>query len=113
MLKSVKVPEQFAPLFQVAEKYVDDFFQTLQLTPQAGTITIGGDRYILIRAESMSHSYVAQVEEVIGQEAAYEFLYNFTRILGQKDARAFSRKMKVEDPIEKLSTGPVHFAYAG
>ncbi|RME02437.1 MAG: hypothetical protein D6805_09925 [Planctomycetota bacterium] len=113
MLRTVKVPEQFVPLFQVAEKYVDEFFQTLEKKPEEGTIRIGGDRYVLIRCDSMSHSYVDQVKETIGEDAAYEFLYNFTRILGQRDARAFIQKMNVQSPPEKLSAGPIHFAYAG
>ena len=41
------------------------------------------------------------------------FLFDIAHSIGQADAKSFFLKMKVDDPIERLSAGPIHFAYSG
>ncbi len=41
------------------------------------------------------------------------FLFDIAHSIGKADAKSFFSKMKVNDPIEKLSAGPIHFAYTG
>ncbi len=113
MVKTVKVPAPFEPLFQVAEKYVDALFKEFKHEPSKGTIHIGGERYILIRGEGLFVALFDQLEKSFGMEQAQEFIYNMARIIGRSDSKDFSINRKLTDPNEKLSTGPVHFAYSG
>jgi hypothetical protein len=52
-LKTVKVPKQMMPLFEKAQSFVDEYFKTMKQDPTKGTITIGNERYVLIRARSL------------------------------------------------------------
>ncbi len=112
-LKYVKVPEQFAPVFESAETVVSEYFESMKKEPEQGTIEIAGDRYILVRAESMSLRFIEQMMTIMGEEQAMNFLYTFAKVIGQNDAKAFHKKMNLEDPIQKLSAGPVHFSFSG
>ncbi len=40
-------------------------------------------------------------------------MYQLAKALGQADARKFHFSMGLDNPIEKLSAGPVHFAFTG
>ena len=113
MLKTAKVPAPFEPLFEVADQYVSKLFKEFEHQPEKGTIHVGGDRYLLVRASSLFVALFDQLENAFGEEQAQEFIYNMARTIGKADARDFAANRKVSDPNEKLSAGPVHFAYAG
>ena len=113
MVTSVKVPAPFEGLFQVAEKYVEAMFQEYKREPSKGTIHLGGERYVLVRAESMFAALFDQLENSFGEEQAQEFIYNMARVIGRADAKAFIANRGVKDPNEKLSTGPVLFSHTG
>jgi len=113
MPKSVKVPQQFEPLFDVAESYVEKMFEEYKREPDRGMIHLGGERYVLVRAESMFAALFDQLEGAFGEEHAQEFIYSMARIIGKADAKAFIANRGVKDPTEKLSTGPVLFAHTG
>jgi len=119
-ISTVKVPEAMAPLFEQAEKYVRQYFNTREENPQKGVIVIGGERYILVRAVSMSVNFFDYIKTLYPGLDATEankvtgsILFDIAHALGSGDAQAFHKTMKVTDPIEKLSTGPVHFAHTG
>lgn len=40
-------------------------------------------------------------------------MFDIGHVLGMEDAKVLHQKMKLKSPIEKLSAGPVHFAYSG
>lgn len=44
---------------------------------------------------------------------ARRLLFDIAHAIGKMDARSFHQKMCVYDPIERLSAGPIHFAYTG
>ena len=44
---------------------------------------------------------------------ASNLLFDTAHAIGKADARTFREKMGVVDPIERLSAGPIHFAFAG
>jgi len=46
-------------------------------------------------------------------ESAAKVLFSMAENIGIRDAQAFHEKAKVDDPVAKLSTGPVHFSYSG
>jgi len=121
MLNTVKVPPQFAPLFEKAQEYVNRYFQKQVDDPTRGAIEIFGQRYILVRAASMSVDFFDTVKKLYQDQhgetealgVARQLLFDIAHAIGKQDAKNFSAKMGLKDPIEKLSAGPVHFAYTG
>jgi len=120
MLTTVKVPAQFEPLFQKAQDFVAKFFSERSEDPSRGTIEIFGERYILVRAASMSVDFFETLAGLYVKEGkeeadniARQLLFDIGHAIGKEDARNFHKKMQLHDPIEKLSAGPIHFAYAG
>ena len=119
-LSAVRVPEPFAPLFERAQEYVDRYFEERRFDPSEGTIEIFGQRYMLVRAGAMSVEFFDQIMRLYedkGEEEALavarSMLFDIAHAIGASDARNFHSRMSLEDPIEKLSAGPVHFAYSG
>lgn len=119
-LKTVKYPSQFQPMFERAQAYVEEYFRSRTERPDQGTIEIGGERYILVRAASMSvhfldfiKSMYPALDEREAIDAASLVLFDMAHSIGQADGRVFHRATGVSDPIAKLSTGPIHFAYTG
>jgi diguanylate cyclase (GGDEF)-like protein/PAS domain S-box-containing protein len=120
MLKTVKVPKQFLPIFEKAQEYVQRYFQTKKEEPSKGTIEIFGERYILVRAASLSVDFFETVTKLYEKEGkeeasniARQFLFDIAHTIGKQDARNFHTKMNLKDPIEKLSAGPIHFSHSG
>ena len=118
--KTVRVPEVMAPLFQQAEEVVSGYFQARKDSPEQGTIEISGQRYVLVRAASLSVEFFTLVRKLYGEgreaEAdgfARNLLFDLAHALGAADARAFHARMGLEDPLARLSAGPVHFAHTG
>ncbi len=118
-LETVIVPDEFKEQFIEAEKKVAKFFDTLDWDPKTGRILIGGERYILVRASSMRfgfpESLVSQLdlEGGINNPLAVKLIYQMAKSLGESDAKKFHLSMGFDEPIDKLSTGPIHFAYTG
>jgi hypothetical protein len=113
MAISVKVPKEFEPLFDMAEGHVSKLFEQFQRTPTKGTLHIGGERYVLIRGQSLFIALFDQLQDVFGDEQAHSFIYNMARAIGESDCKAFSEERKLTDPTARLSTGPVHFSWTG
>lgn len=116
----MNVPAQFEPIFRKAQDYVKRYFANRVEDPEHSTITISGERYILPRAASMSVEFVDLVMSLYqdkgpaeARSVANNLLFDLAHAIGRADARSFHQKMKVEDPIERLSAGPIHFAFAG
>jgi signal transduction histidine kinase/ActR/RegA family two-component response regulator len=51
--------------------------------------------------------------EAEGEEFARTILFDLAHTIGESDARNFHAKMGLEDPISRLSAGPIHFAHSG
>ena len=117
-LATVRVPERLEPLFREAQRYVKRYFSDQRSAPERGTLEISGQRYMLVRAASMSvefhdmvQSFYAEDEEAAA--VAHALLFDVAHAMGLADARAFADRMHLQDPIARLSAGPVHFAHAG
>ena len=96
------------------------YFAQMRLDPALGTIEISGERYVLVRAASLSVEFFSLVEELFGpareneaDEFARNILFDLAHAIGKSDAQKFSEKMGVDDPIARLSAGPVHFSHTG
>jgi PAS domain S-box-containing protein len=119
-LRTVKVPPPFVPAFLAAQDYVGRYFRARHENPEQGTISISDERYILVRAASMSVEFFDVVRSLYqdkgpeeARTVASNLLFDTAHAIGKADARAFHEKMGVIDPIERLSAGPVHFAFSG
>ena len=119
-LKAVRVPEPFVSIFEKAQEYVDRYFEERRFDPSQGTIEIFGQRYMLVRAGAMSVEFFDQIMRLYedkGEEEALavarSMLFDIAHAIGASDARNFHFRMSLDDPIEKLSAGPIHFAYSG
>ena len=113
MVKTVRVPAAFEALFAHAEGYVESHFSDLRRAPEQGTIHVGDERYVLIRAKSLTVGFFNAMRDTMGAEEALKFWYRMARLLGEEDARAFCKARGLDGGPERLSTGPVHFAYTG
>jgi diguanylate cyclase (GGDEF)-like protein len=119
-LTTVKVPALFEAPFLRAQDYVQRYFADRVENPDAATISIAGERYVLLRAASLSVEFIELVMklyqdqgEAEARSVANNLLFDLAHALGRADARAFQAKMGVTDPIERLSAGPIHFAFSG
>ena len=113
MPTTARVPEPFVPLFDQAETWVREHFDNLRREPEKGTIHVGDERYVLVRAASLTTGFLEVMRDVIGEEEALKFWYRMARVIGRDDARAFCEARNLTDGPARLSTGPIHFAFAG
>lgn len=120
VLRTVKVPDSLSAPFIKAQDYVGRYFQKKMEDPRRGIIEVGDERYILVRAASLSKEFFDLVTSLYhdrGEEqartVAFGFLFDMAHSIGKADAKSFFSKMDVSDPVEKLSAGPIHFAYTG
>jgi signal transduction histidine kinase/predicted hydrocarbon binding protein len=119
-LRTVRVPAPIVELFLRAQDYVARYFSEKVENPEQGTISISGERYILLRAASMSVEFfdlVTSLYQDKGPEAARSvasnLLFDLAHAIGKADAKTFHQRMGVTNPIEKLSAGPIHFSFSG
>lgn len=117
---TVNVPEGIKPLFDEAQKIVGDYFRNLKMDPTHGTIEINDQRYVLVRASALSNDFLHTIQKLYSDRGEKEaisigknFLFDIAHVIGMNDAKNFHQKMNLVEPIEKLSAGPVHFAYSG
>ena len=117
---AVKVPAPFKPLFDAAQETVHEYFRHLKMDPAKGTIEINDQRYVLVRASTLSKDFLDTIQNLYADRGEAEalaigknFLFDIAHVIGMNDARNFHAKMNLTDPIAKLSAGPVHFAYSG
>lgn len=114
------MPAEMADVFASAEAVVAQYFANRAFSPERGTIDISGERYVLVRAASLSVEFFGVVRKLYGpgreHEAdafAFNILFDLAHAIGRSDAKDFHARMGLEDPIARLSAGPVHFAHAG
>lgn len=119
-LKSVKVPKDIEPLFQEAEGYMSEYFSKLRLEPENGQIFVDEERYILVRADSLAvsfHDFLMNMYPTLNDHEANistsKVLFDMGHSIGKSDANCCNSKMDHSDPIQRLSTGPLHFAFTG
>jgi len=109
----VRCPEPFEPLFAAAEEAMGTFFTGLDRKPEKGEITISGERYLLMRAESLAIELQEELRKTFGEAGARQIRYKLAKAAGIRDARMFHERLEVEEPEMKLALGPVHFAHVG
>lgn len=117
---TVKAPNELLETFKKAEAKVGDFFKDLTIRPGSASIEIEGERYVLLRAASLSVNFLDKIKSLYsdkGEDQAFQigrnFLFDIAHVIGIEDAKKMHEKLHLKDPISKLSAGPVHFAHTG
>jgi PAS domain S-box-containing protein len=112
--------EALRETFDRAQEHVRRYFSKFVADPATGRIEINDDRYVLVRASALSTDFFDTVTQHYddrdpGEAAAIarSFLFDIAHTIGKNDARAFHAKVVIDDPIDRLCTGPVCFAYSG
>ena len=119
-LRYVRVPPGMEEPFRRAEEFVRDYFGRFAHRPEEGALTIGGERYLLVRASALSVEFFNYIRGMYpglnpkeASNAASSILFDLAHAVGKADAAAFHERMGVTDPLARLSSGPVHFAFSG
>ncbi len=117
---TVIVPDEISELFGTIEVMIREYFNDVNFDPNSGEITIHGQRYVLFRSDSLSYEFLDLIKERYSNRPEQEaisignnFLYDNAKVIGKKDAIAFHKSLGLAEPIEKLSAGPIHFAFTG
>jgi predicted hydrocarbon binding protein len=115
-----RLPKDLDRVLQAAREMVSRYFSQRREDPARGCIEISGERYLLIRAASLSSEFFHLVSEILGEgrerEAdlfARDLVFDMAHALGKNDARRFHAWSQARDPISRLACGPQHFAFTG
>ncbi|CAG5076961.1 histidine kinase dimerization/phosphoacceptor domain -containing protein [Parvicella tangerina] len=118
--KTVSYPPELSAPFEKAQQQVGDYFNKIQFNPEEANISIDGERYVLMRASSLSIDFFETILRLYEDKGSKEatkigqnFLFDISHVIGVEDAKEFHEKLSLTDPVSKLSAGPVHFAHSG
>lgn len=118
--KIASAPDELRLSLDTAAEMVLQYFSGKTEQPENGSIVIHDERYILIKASSLSTEFFDLVSSHYHDRGAGEarrvaasMLYDIAHAVGKADARIFHEKMNCQDPFIRLSVGTVHFAHAG
>lgn len=118
--KTVIVPKELKPMFDLAEEKVGTYHRSLKISPETATIKISDQRYVLIRASALSLEFLEGIMSYYRERGEKEslsigknILFDLAHLIGVEDAKNFQHLMQLKDPLEMLSAGPVHFAHTG
>lgn len=118
--KTVSCPPDLEPIFRAAQEKVGAYFKDIQFNPEQANISIDGERYVLMRASSLSIDFLEKITQLYADQGTSEalkigqnFLFDISHVIGLEDAKDMHIKLNLDDPISKLSAGPVHFAFSG
>ncbi len=118
--RTVDVPDALRDVFADAEALVGRYFSAKREAPAEGTIEIAGERYVLVRAASLSVRFFSIVRGLYGperrgeaDELARSVLFDLAHGVGRSDAADFAARTGTTDPVVRLSAGPLLFAHSG
>lgn len=113
-------PESFEELFLKVQDKFSDYFGEKTFHPTEGKIEINNERYILMRSSSISYDFFQGLMSLLEEngesssfELAADMLFDIAHLIGKKDAKKYHDSLGLKDSLEKLSAGPVHFAFTG
>jgi two-component sensor histidine kinase/predicted hydrocarbon binding protein len=117
---SVNVPAELAALFEKMHAEVQKYFSGLVFNPSKASISVGDERYVLVRASALSFEFFDRIRTFYSDHGAeeadhitYQMLFDLGHLIGLEDSAVIHKKLKLKNPLEKLSAGPIHFAFAG
>ncbi|MEX2483426.1 MAG: histidine kinase dimerization/phosphoacceptor domain -containing protein [Brumimicrobium sp.] len=118
--KVYDVPESFESVFSKIQNKFAKHFKSLKINQQKGQISINGERYLLVRSSSFSFDFFQGLIKILEEykndwafELASEMMFDIAHIIGKKDAQRYHEMLDLKNDLDKLSAGPIHFAFAG
>lgn len=118
--RTVDVPVEYQAQFLAVEKRISEYFNDLMIDPESGEITAQGQRYIILRTDTISHEFIDFIVDRYSDQTPEEavsignnFLYDNAKVFGKNDASAFHQKLGLSEAIDRLTAGPIHFAFTG
>ena len=112
MSNYVQSPEAMSPLFEQAEKILKERFDELERDPSQAKIYVAGERYVLLRAASMSVAIRKALEQVVATSAD-AVMYKIGKGLGAADAEYFFGEYPDFEAPMKLALGPTQYPFLG
>ena len=119
-LDTVDIPADLRDVFAAAERVASQLFSDKREDPREGSIEIAGERYLLVRAASLSVRFFELVRELYGEgrtaeadEFARNILFDLAHGIGKSDGEFYAQRNKIEEPLAKMAAGPVCFAHTG
>ena len=73
--KTVSTPPAFSEIFDKAEELVGSYFSKLEMEPSKGSITIDGERYVLMRASSLSYDFLNKIKDLYADKGEKEAIH--------------------------------------
>ena len=118
--RTVQAPPAFADLFDHAEATLSSWLAQRLQEPGRARIAHGDERYLEVRAASLSVEFFDLVRAHYGgdrdpeaDDVARALLYDISQALARVDAASLAEQVGVTDPLQQLAFGPVHFAMTG
>ena len=118
--KVVDAPDKFKALIDSTLVKVVEFHNDPKRILDKGTITINDERFVMMRADSISFDFIKTVEQFYKSknkmdafQLSSSLLYDLSHVLGREDAKRMKEKMEITDELEHLTVGPIHFAFTG
>lgn len=118
--KIVEAPIEFSNLIDSTLLKVIDFHNDPKRILSKGKITINDERFVMMRADSISFDFIKTVEQfyksknkIDAFQLSSSLLYDLSHVLGREDAKRMKEKMGITDPLEHMAVGPIHFAFTG
>lgn len=116
----VSCPPELRPLFDRAAAALREHFGRIEIDSSRAMIGIDRERYVLVRASAFSIDFLDTLVQLYADRGQREalaigrgFLFDIAHTIGLHDARTLHESFNCVEPHERLSFGPVHFAYTG
>ncbi|HOU52671.1 MAG TPA: response regulator [Myxococcota bacterium] len=111
-------PRTFAEAIRACRERVAPHFADVDRRPLEGTLRLSGERYLLVRAASLSRELFQLIHEILeadpdSEAVALDLAYDLAHAIGRNDARWFQQRFPESDPSERFFLGPAHFALTG
>lgn len=111
--RCVKVPPPLEALFDRTEGYIARRFANVSHQPDAGAVRVDGERFVMVRAESLYVGLCDGFVRRLGTEAAFELIYTMAWEIGHTDCQTMTWRMGASDPMQRVACGPPFFAHCG
>lgn len=113
MPKSVTVPETIEEAFAAAQGYVERRFANFVRRPEEGVIRVDGERFVLVRCESLYLGLFDGLASRMGDDGAFEFIYAMAHSIGRSDCEELTARRGAQSDLERIACGPPFFAFNG
>jgi PAS domain S-box-containing protein len=118
--KIIEAPATFHEIIDSTLVKVLGFHNVPKRILNKGAITISDERFVMMRAESISFDFIKTVEQfyqsknkIDAFQLSSSLLYDLSHVLGREDAKKMRQKMGITDGLELLTVGPMNFAFTG